>query len=69
MSASECLSTQSKDFDPRQFGISNYGALGDKGIAMKNSTRFDGDSGQGEKFEGEAPTKGDSASQTEYSGH
>jgi hypothetical protein len=63
-----CMSSQSKDFDPRQFGISNYGALGDKGLAIKTSVRFEGLGAQSQKFEGMAPEKTASASEAEYTG-
>lgn len=63
-----CMSSQSKDFDPRQFGISNYGALGDKGLAIKTSVRYEGLGEQSEKFEGMGPTKTASAAEAEYTG-
>ena len=63
-----CLSYQSKDFDDKQFGSTRDGSMGDKGIAMKNNTRYDGDSGQGKKFEGLSADKTASASQVQYSG-
>jgi hypothetical protein len=63
------MSSQSKDFDPRQFGISNYGALGDKGLAIKSSVRFDGIGNQSQKFEGMPPEKTASASEAEYMGN
>lgn len=55
--------------DDKPFGVnSNDGAMGDENIAMKNSTRYDGDGGQSKKFEGLAPTKNANASQAQFTG-
>jgi len=43
-------------------------SMGDDGIAMKDNPRYDGDSGQGEKFEGTAPSKNVSAEEAQNSG-
>ena len=59
---------QSKDYDANQFGTLRDGSMGDAGIAMKNSTRFDGDSGQSKKFEGMSAEKSTSAAEAEYTG-
>jgi hypothetical protein len=53
-----------KEFVPR-----TYGALGDEGIAMAISRKFDGPGSQTQKFEGMAPEKETSAAETEYTGH
>lgn len=63
-----CRSYQSEDFDAKPFGTIRDGSMGDAGIAMKNNPKFDGDSGQGEKFEGMAPDRAAGAKQVEYSG-
>ena len=55
--AADCISKAQSD-----------AAYGDKGIAMKNSVRYDGDGGQDKKFEGEAPAKSDSAQLVQYTG-
>ena len=57
------LSTMFKEFVPR-----TYGALGDEGIAMAISRKFDGPGSQTQKFEGMAPEKETSAAETEYTG-
>lgn len=43
-------------------------AYGDKGIAIKNSVKFDGDRGQSMKFEGLPPKENDSAKLAQYTG-
>ena len=43
-------------------------AMGDKGIAIKDDPRYDGDQGQDKKFEGMAPGKTDSAKTVENTG-
>lgn len=48
--------------------IAQESSMGDKGIAIKNNPRYDGDSGEGKKFEGTAPSTGVSAAQAENSG-
>jgi hypothetical protein len=63
-----CRSYQSKDFDARPFTDTRNGSMGDDGIALKNNVKFDGDSGQGKKFEGLAPEKADGASTVQYTG-
>jgi hypothetical protein len=63
-----CRSYQSEDFDANPFTETKNGSMGDKGIAMKNNARYDGDSGQGEKFEGMAPSKSDNAATAQYTG-
>lgn len=63
-----CRSYQSKDFDDKPFTDTRNGSMGDKGIAMKNSIRYDGDGGQTKKFEGEAPAKTDGAALVQYTG-
>lgn len=65
---SGCLSYQSHDFDDKQFGARNYGSMGDEGVAIKSSTRYDGDNGQNQKFEGTAPAKLDSGAVVQYTG-
>jgi hypothetical protein len=62
-----CVSA-SQDFDAKPFGSTNNGSMGDKGIAIKSDTKYDGDSGQGEKFEGMAPSAEVSAGQAQYTG-
>lgn len=55
--------------DDKQYGVTTSdGSMGDEGIAMKNSTRDDGDGGQSKKFEGVAPQRSSSASQVQFSG-
>lgn len=65
-----CISsrTYSKDFDNKPFLPTRNGSMGDDGIAIKNSTRYDGDSGQSEKFEGEHPGKSANAKEAQDSG-
>jgi len=63
---SGCLSSQ--DFDAKPFGSVSNGSMGDKGIAMKNSLKYDGDNGQDKKFEGLAPETTANAAQVENSG-
>jgi len=58
----------SMDFDAKPFTATQNGSMGDKGIAMKYNPRYDADSGQGEKFEGMAPSKSDNASTVQYTG-
>jgi len=43
-------------------------AMGDRGIAMKTDSRFDGDRGQNKKFEGLAPAPSDSARLAQQTG-
>lgn len=58
----------SQDFNDKPFGTGSDSSMGDDGIAIKNSTKFEGDSGQSKKFEGLAPEKSVGASQAQYSG-
>ena len=62
-----CVSA-SQDFDAKPFGSTSNGSMGDKGIAIKTNTKFDGDSGQGEKFEGVAPAAPTGAAEAQYTG-
>jgi hypothetical protein len=43
-------------------------SMGDKGIAMKNNPKFDGDGEQNMKFEGMAPKRIASATEAQYTG-
>lgn len=63
-----CRSYQSQDFDANQFSSTKNGSMGDQGIAMQSNTKYDGDNGQDQKFEGMAPAKLDKASTVEYTG-
>lgn len=63
----QCLSSL-QDFDAKPFGSVKDGSMGDKGIAMKSNTRYDGDGGTSQKFEGMAPEKSASALQAENTG-
>ena len=66
-----CISSrsyQSKDVDAKPFLPTKNGSMGDDGIAMKNDTKYDGDGGQGEKFEGMAPGKSSGAKEVQYTG-
>lgn len=65
---SGCLSYQSRDLNARPFGDTSYGSLGDKGVAIKASLRYEGDNGQDKKFEGIAPGKTASAAEAEETG-
>lgn len=61
-------SYQSQDFNDKPFGYTNDGSMADKGVAMKANTRYDGDNGQDEKFEGMAPGTTASAAEAQNSG-
>jgi len=65
---SGCRSVQSKDFDDKPFTSTKNGSMGDDGVAMKDDTKYDGDSGQGKKFEGMAPGKSTGATEAQYTG-
>ena len=59
---------QSKDLDAKPFTDTKNGSMGDDGIAIKNSTKFDGTGDQDEKFEGQHPGKSSGAKEVEYTG-
>jgi hypothetical protein len=67
--SSKSSGSYSKDFDNKPFLPTRNGSMGDNGIAIKNSTRFDGTGDQDEKFEGQHPGKSAGAKQMENSGH
>jgi|LauGreDrversion4_2_1035121.scaffolds.fasta_scaffold624008_2 hypothetical protein len=43
-------------------------SMGDKGIAIKQTHKFEGDPDQDMKFEGKSPSKTADASEAEYTG-
>lgn len=56
-------------YDDKPFGVNSAdGAEGDEGVAIKQSTKFDGDPDQDKKFEGLPPNPNTSAKQMQYSG-
>jgi hypothetical protein len=55
--------------DTKPFGINSAdGSMGDDGIANKESTRYETDGGQDEKFELQKANPNCSAAQAQYSG-
>jgi hypothetical protein len=58
----------SKEFEDEQFHATKNSSMGDDGIAIKNSIRYDGYNSQSEKFEGEHPGKSVGAKEAEYEG-
>lgn len=69
---SECLSPEIKgasmDLDDKPFGTERDGSLGHGGVAMADNTKFDGPSGQNEKFEGMASDSSSDSKQVQASG-
>jgi hypothetical protein len=55
--------------DDKPYGVNSAdGSMGDENIAMKNNPKYDGDSGQSQKYEGQAPQRSSSASQVQFTG-
>jgi hypothetical protein len=60
--------TASQDFDTHPFLPTKNGSMGDDGVAIKDDEKYDGDSGQSEKFEGMGPSKGTGAKEAQNTG-
>jgi hypothetical protein len=63
-----CARCLGKEFEGEQFHATKNSSMGDDGIAIKNSTKYDGTGDQDEKFEGQHPGKSSGAKEVEYTG-